>query len=117
MHDACRKQGITMGHLIELVTFRHHGHAGHDPAEYVEDEVREFWIKRDPITRFEDALLKKGYLLKILSHYQKKLRKRLKLQLIGQKNKMTPILMKKLMICLLLVRLRCLQMMNQILKQ
>ncbi len=48
--------------LIEAVTFRHFGHAGHDPADYVDPEVRERWLERDPIARFESLLIDEGIL-------------------------------------------------------
>jgi len=48
--------------LIEAVTFRHFGHAGHDPAEYVKPDEREAWLAKDPIPRFEEFLGTRGLL-------------------------------------------------------
>jgi 2-oxoisovalerate dehydrogenase E1 component len=46
--------------LIEAVTFRHFGHAGHDPADYVKPDDREAWLAKDPIPRFEEFLESRG---------------------------------------------------------
>jgi 2-oxoisovalerate dehydrogenase E1 component len=58
--DRARNGGGPM--LIEAVTFRHFGHAGHDPADYVKPDFREYWLERDPIPRFEEFLKSKGLL-------------------------------------------------------
>jgi TPP-dependent pyruvate/acetoin dehydrogenase alpha subunit len=46
--------------LIEGVTMRMHGHAEHDPADYVPRELLEEWQKRDPVALFESVLLEHG---------------------------------------------------------
>ena len=46
--------------LIECVTMRMHGHAEHDPADYVPRELLEEWQKRDPVMLFENSLLEHG---------------------------------------------------------
>jgi 2-oxoisovalerate dehydrogenase E1 component len=48
--------------LIEGVTFRHFGHAGHDPADYVKPDEREEWMAKDPLPRFEEFLMAQGLL-------------------------------------------------------
>lgn len=48
--------------LIVGETFRQLGHAGHDGAEYVPADVREYWERRDPLLRFETFLESKGLL-------------------------------------------------------
>ncbi|MFH1105265.1 MAG: dehydrogenase E1 component subunit alpha/beta [Actinomycetota bacterium] len=48
--------------LIEAVTFRHFGHAGHDPADYVKPDERAEWMAKDPIPRFEEFLGSRGLL-------------------------------------------------------
>ena len=42
--------------LIEAVTMRMHGHAEHDPADYVPKEMRAEWAKRDPVEVFAAKL-------------------------------------------------------------
>jgi TPP-dependent pyruvate/acetoin dehydrogenase alpha subunit len=48
--------------LLECVTMRMHGHAEHDPADYVPKELLEEWAKRDPIELFERRLIDAGML-------------------------------------------------------
>jgi pyruvate dehydrogenase E1 component alpha subunit len=47
--------------LIESVSLRWKGHAGHDPAKYVPPELLEdFMENRDPVKLFEQRLLSEG---------------------------------------------------------
>jgi TPP-dependent pyruvate/acetoin dehydrogenase alpha subunit len=48
--------------LIEAKTFRRRGHAQHDPAEYVPQDQRAYWEKRDPIALYEKFLEKERLL-------------------------------------------------------
>jgi TPP-dependent pyruvate/acetoin dehydrogenase alpha subunit len=63
-HEGCerarRGEGPT---LIEAKMMRMKGHAIHDAAQYVPRRLLEFWERRDPITRFENYLVRvKGWL-------------------------------------------------------
>jgi pyruvate dehydrogenase E1 component alpha subunit len=47
--------------LIESVSLRWRGHAGHDPAKYVPKELLdEFMQRKDPVRRFEELLVGQG---------------------------------------------------------
>ncbi|HXG59720.1 MAG TPA: thiamine pyrophosphate-dependent dehydrogenase E1 component subunit alpha [Thermoanaerobaculia bacterium] len=46
--------------LIEVKTFRMKGHAEHDNQAYVPKELIEEWSARDPIVRYEQALVEMG---------------------------------------------------------
>jgi pyruvate dehydrogenase E1 component alpha subunit len=46
--------------LIEAVTMRMHGHAEHDPADYVPKSLFEEWEKRDPVALFATQLQTDG---------------------------------------------------------
>ena len=48
--------------IVEGVTMRMHGHAEHDPADYVVKELYEEYSKKDPVELFENVLLKAGVL-------------------------------------------------------
>jgi pyruvate dehydrogenase E1 component alpha subunit len=51
--------------LIESVSLRWRGHAGHDPARYVPRELlEEYMSKHDPVRNFEEYLLAKGVVTK-----------------------------------------------------
>ena len=47
--------------LIECVTMRMHGHAEHDPADYVPREMFEEWSVKDPLDIFAAKLQELGY--------------------------------------------------------
>lgn len=46
--------------LLEVKTFRMKGHAEHDNAAYVPKELIEEWSAKDPVVRFEKALIDGG---------------------------------------------------------
>lgn len=46
--------------LIEAETMRMHGHAEHDPADYVPREMFEHWRAKDPVELFEKRLIEGG---------------------------------------------------------
>lgn len=48
--------------LIEMKTYRWHGHSDIDPADYRSDEEVEQWKERDPIPRYEVYLKESGAL-------------------------------------------------------
>jgi pyruvate dehydrogenase E1 component alpha subunit len=48
--------------IIEGVTMRMHGHAEHDPADYVVTELYEEYSKKDPVELFENVLVSRGVL-------------------------------------------------------
>lgn len=43
--------------LLELKTFRFCGHSRRDPSNYIPEEEKESWAKKDPIERFKKLLL------------------------------------------------------------
>jgi len=48
--------------LVECKTFRVRGHSEADKADYVPPELREEWLAKDPIPRFEDYLTREKIL-------------------------------------------------------
>jgi TPP-dependent pyruvate/acetoin dehydrogenase alpha subunit len=48
--------------IVEGVTMRMHGHAEHDPADYVPRELIDLWAKRDPVEECGARLVEFGFL-------------------------------------------------------
>ena len=47
--------------LVESVSLRWRGHAGHDPAKYVPKEMLDEYMEfKDPVKRFQELLTKEG---------------------------------------------------------
>lgn len=67
VYDVCRRaverarrgEGPT---LVETITFRMRGHAEHDDAAYVPEEIRRYWEARDPVERYARFLHERGLL-------------------------------------------------------
>jgi pyruvate dehydrogenase E1 component alpha subunit len=53
---------VTAPSIVEGVTMRMHGHAEHDPADYVLKELYEEYSKKDPVELFEGVLVDAGVL-------------------------------------------------------
>ena len=65
-HEAIERARVGDGPtLIESVSLRWRGHAGHDPAKYMPPELLEdFMAHHDPVKNFEEWLLSEGVLTK-----------------------------------------------------
>jgi TPP-dependent pyruvate/acetoin dehydrogenase alpha subunit len=50
--------------FLECVTLRMAGHSAHDAAEYVPEELKRAWAKKDPIGRLEKLLLSRKIMAK-----------------------------------------------------
>jgi TPP-dependent pyruvate/acetoin dehydrogenase alpha subunit len=46
--------------IVEAETMRMHGHAEHDPADYVPQEMYDEWSRKDPVDLFENVLVQAG---------------------------------------------------------
>src|SRR5258705_1525347 len=59
-HEACERAHLGQGPtMIEAKLMRMKGHAIHDAATYVPDELFAYWERRDPVARFRDYLVSK----------------------------------------------------------
>jgi TPP-dependent pyruvate/acetoin dehydrogenase alpha subunit len=50
--------------FLECLTLRMAGHSAHDAAEYVPEELKQEWAKKDPIQRLEELLLSRQIMTK-----------------------------------------------------
>ena len=69
--------------LVEMKTFRMRGHEEASGTKYVPKELMDEWAKKDPITNFENYLLKEKVLtLDEISSFEKKIKKDIKTALL-----------------------------------
>jgi len=61
--------------LLELITFRMRGHEEASGTKYVPKELFEMWGRKDPLSNYENYLLKEGVLTKeIISEYREEIK-------------------------------------------
>ncbi len=48
-------------YLIECKTFRISGHSAHDSADYVPEDIKQEWVKKDPILRLQRHMVEKDW--------------------------------------------------------
>lgn len=72
VYNALEKmQQDQMPRILECMTLRLDGHAVYDKAEYVTEEERNCWLKREPLARARKVLAELGYSEKDLSTLEK----------------------------------------------
>lgn len=77
--------------LVICNTYRHMGHSINDPKTYRSKEEEDYWLKKDPIMRYEKILIKEGILNnKIINKIENEIENQINLAVEFAKNSKKP---------------------------